>query len=260
MLIEPVPTGPRSPVRRALRLAGLVAPVALLAGVVAVGVLGPRSEPAPGDDAAPSAVTALVAPPATGAPDGVTPDAGPTAVIDPAPETVPPVAPAFPTRLSGLEVHGVADTLAARRDGAVGDIVAVAGHITIRELGAECADRYLGPSGAVCPRTAVLADSPLRPYPPSTGGGAGFAAIGPHLHPTILAGVRLPRLVVGTLRGDRWPVPVVVLGRFTGPQPGPCIGGNRTCDEAFVVERVAWTTADESGDTIAGDRNQAPGS
>lgn len=231
MLVEPVPTGPRSPARRALQLVGLALPVVLLAGVVTAGALGPRPEPLPGDDLASPDGVALASPPAAGTPEATASDTGRSAVV------------AFPPRLAGLAVRSVADTLAAHRQRPLAGIVAVAGHLTIRDLPAECADRYLGPFGTFCERRAVLADSPTRPYPSSTGGGSGFAAIGPHLHPTVPVGVRLPPDVVEALGGDGSPVAVVVLGRFTPMEPGPCIGGSRTC-EAFSVERVAWVAGE----------------
>lgn len=230
MLIEPVPTGPRSPIRRALQLVAIAAPVVLLAGVVAAGALGQRSEPFPEAGVASPGAPALASPPAARIPVATTPAAE-------------AAAPAFPSRVAGQAVRSVADTLAARRNDALGGIVAVAGHLTIGELGVECAARYSGQYGALCPRTAVLTDSRTRPDQSSTGGGAGLGAVGPHLHPTIPTAVRLPRLVVGTLRGDRSPVPVIVLGRFTAPDPGPCSGATRSCEEPFTIERIAWVDA-----------------
>ena len=47
MIIEPTPTNPRSPLRRGLRVAGLVLPVVLLGAVIGAGLLGPRPEPPP---------------------------------------------------------------------------------------------------------------------------------------------------------------------------------------------------------------------
>lgn len=228
MLVEPVPTGPRSPARRALQLVGLAVPVVLLAGVVTAGALGPQPEPLPGDDLASPRDVAIASPPAAATPDAAAPDAESPAVVE------------FPSRLAGLVVRSVADTLAAHRVDPRTGVVAVAGHLTIRDLPAECADRYLGPFGTFCERRTVLADAPTRPYPASTGGGSGFAALGPHLHPTVPVGVRLPPDVVVAPGRDGSPVAVVVLGRFTAPGPGPCIGGSRSCDEAFTMERVAW--------------------
>ena len=223
MIIEPVPTNPRSPVRHGLQLAGVVLPIVLLVGVVALGSLGPKAMP-------PTAEDATRVPEASAAADGASPG--------PAFETV---AVAFPEQVGGVPVRTVAAILEAHRSDRLTGFVAVAGFLTVQDLPAECADRYLGPFGAFCERRAVLADSPNRPFSSSYGSGSGFGGIGAHFHPTVPFGVRLPPQLVypSATGGTPSPAAVTVLGRFTAEDPDAC-AGVRHCDEAFVIERVAW--------------------
>jgi hypothetical protein len=225
MIVEPVPTNPRSPVRRGVRLAGVALPLVLLVGVVAVGSLGPKAAP-------PRTVE-------TATPDPAAPgeSAGPREARDAATEAL---VVDFPDQLGGLEVLGVSAAIEARRSGGLPGFVAVAGYLTIQDLPAECADRYLGPYGALCERRVVLADVPNRPFSSSYGSGSGFGGIGAHLHPMVPPGVRLPHEVLdASTDGSAAPVPVAVLGRFVDEDP-PCATGTRHCGEAFVLERVAW--------------------
>ena len=46
MIVQPTPTNPRSPIRRALRVIGLTVPPLLLVIVVGAGLTGPKPEPA----------------------------------------------------------------------------------------------------------------------------------------------------------------------------------------------------------------------
>ena len=225
MIVEPVPTNPRSPVRRGVRLASMTLPLVLLVGVVAVGSLGPRAA----QPRAAEAPTTDPAAPGTSAAPADAPDAASGVLVAD-----------FPDELGGLAVRGVAETLDVRRSGGLGGVVAVAGYLTIQDLPAECADRYLGPEGALCERRAVLADVPNRPFSSSYGSGSGFGGIGAHLHPTVPVGVRLPYEVVdASTGGSAAPVAVALLGRFVDEDP-PCATVGRHCGEAFVVERVAW--------------------
>ncbi|OGO56449.1 MAG: hypothetical protein A2V85_03595 [Chloroflexi bacterium RBG_16_72_14] len=225
MIVEPVPTNPRSPVRRGVRLAGVTLPLVLLVGVVAVGSLGPKASP----PRTAGAVTPDPAAPGTSVAPGEAPAASAAAL-----------ATEFPDQLGGLEVLGVAAAIEARRSGGLSGFVAVAGYLTIQDLPAECVDRYLGPYGAFCERRVVLADVPNRPFSSSYGSGSGFGGLGAHLHPTVPLGVRLPHEVVDASTGDSAaPVPVAVLGRFVADDP-PCATGGRHCGEAFVIERVSW--------------------
>lgn len=225
MIVERVPTSPRSPAGRAIRLAGLAVPALLLAGVVTAGLLGPRPEArsaAERDASAPPSV-ALAAP----------------GSIAPAPDDAPsPVT--FPRSARDLPVRSVAATRDAQGRNPQAHVIAVAGYLTIEDLHPSCVDRWLGSFGRSCAGRTVLADAPTRPFPSSTGGGAGFGALGAHLHPTFPPGVRVPRELKAGAGRDGSPVPVVVLGRFDPLAAGSCMPGNRGCDEAFIVERVAW--------------------
>lgn len=229
MIIERVPLNPRSPRHRALRVAGLGVPVLLLAGVVTVGALGPQAETPPVAEDAPASSAVALEVPASAVPadDAPAPDAAPARV-------------AYPQTVLGFPVMSVAATLEVHRRNPLAHVLAVAGHLTIQGLQPACADRWLGSFGASCEGRTVLADSPTRPFPTSTGGGAGFGALGPHLHPRFPAGVRLPPELVTDAAPEGSPVPVVVLGRFAPQLEGACAGRPDRCDEAFTVERVAW--------------------
>jgi hypothetical protein len=232
MIVEPVPTNPRSPVRRGVRLAGVTLPLVLLVGVVAVGSLGPKAAP-------PRTAEAATTPDPAAPGRSVAPGAATEAlVVD------------FPDQLGGLEVLGVSAAIEARRSSGLTGFVAVAGYLTIQDLPAECVDRYLGPYGAFCERRGVLADVPNRPFSSSYGSGSGFGGVGAHLHPTVPVGVRLPYEVVdASTDGSAAPVAVALLGRFVDEDP-PCATVGRHCGEAFVVERVAWVDGEHRRRTM----------
>ncbi len=218
MIVEPVPLGPPSAPRRRLRLIALIVPLALLAGVVAAGTLGPQPAPSP----VPSAVAVAVASPtATGAP---APSAQAPADLEPG--SLPP---AVPARIAGLDVLSVVDALAQREAGQLGGVTAIAGYLGVREQPA-CASTF-------CARTGILA---AQPFSASTG----FADIGTHLHPQLPAGVVLPPAanladVDPEPDGPEAPAAIIVA-RFDDPRARACLPAGRHCGEELVVERVVW--------------------
>ena len=230
MIVEPVPTNPRSPRRRLLRAVGLTAPVLLLVGVVAVGAFGPPPvDPASeGASAAAPLVAAGTRPPAL--------------VID-------GEAVSFPDTWIGLRVRGVADIRAERAAGRAQGIVAVAGYLSYGSLAWTCTDAYLDADRSACDGRPVFADQPLA----VDGAAGGLGAIGPHLHPAFLPGTRAPAPddAPGSSRGE--PIPVVVLGRFTDPPDRVCSPETRDCGEAFAVERVVWVAGTPWGPTLTVD-------
>src|SRR3990172_13040852 len=107
MIVEPVPTNPRSPVRRGVRLAGVTLPLVLLVGVVAVGSLGPKASP----PRTAGAVTPHPAAPGTAVAPGGAPAASAAALPT-----------EFPDQLGGLEGRGVAAAIEAGRAGGPGGV------------------------------------------------------------------------------------------------------------------------------------------
>ena len=67
MIVQPTPTNPRSPIRRALRVIGLTMPPLLLVIVVGAGLAGPKPEPAVPDASQLAVAPSLPAPPADSA-------------------------------------------------------------------------------------------------------------------------------------------------------------------------------------------------
>ena len=96
-----------------------------------------------------------------------------------------------------------------------------------------CDGGRLGPLGPWCVRTGILAE---RAWAVT---GADFDPLSGHLHVTLPLGVRAPevlgRMAVATAGP---PLPVVVVGRFTGTRCDPA--DLAWCEEPFVVDRVAW--------------------
>jgi hypothetical protein len=230
MIVEPAPTNPRSPGRRALRLVGLAAPLVLLVGIVAAGALGrPASAPTPhpspvtATSPTPSALVALL-------PDG----------------TSTP----FPDGWVGLRVRTVAETQALRQAGDAEGFLAVGGYLSYGTLSPRCVDAYLDTDPAVCAGRSLFADVAVIATD-ATGGV--FDAIGPHLHPLFADGVRAP--TPGPTPGSpaRGPIPVVVLGRYTDSRGVPCSPTSRDCGEAFAVERVVWVAGKPWGETLGVD-------
>ena len=231
MIIEPTPTSPRSPLRRAMRLGGLVLPVVLLGAVIGAGVLGPRPEPPP---PAPSQVA--------DAPDGTpfpSPTATPGPVIVAATEDPPP-----PVALGGLPVTPVVELLAEGQGIPPGAVVAVSGFLRMeRPADAACADEPGGVLGPWCERSAILAAWWWTSMSTLTG------PVPPHLHLAVLPGVRLPQ---AALTAEEYPggggAHVVVIGRF-GTATAGCPGAPSDCRDIFIVERFAWANGVRVGPT-----------
>jgi hypothetical protein len=239
MIIEPVPTAPRGPLRRLAGVLAAVLPVLLLVAVVAGGALG--RDPAEQADPTEQAGQDLAA----------TPDAAAEATVEPAPASPPAsassdraAAPArFPITLHRLPVRDVFETLRRQGEDPHDGLVAVAGYLSIRELPVECTDRILGPHGALCHRDSLLADVPLSPF---FSGGVDWPRIGAHLHPEFPVGIRLPHTAARTLATATGPpIAVVVLGRFGDERAAPCRPQVMHCGDEFVVERVAWIDGEE---------------
>ncbi len=233
MIVEPTPTSPRSPIRRALRLAGLGLPVVLFAIVSGAGLLGPKPEPpAPPPSTAPVPPTAIAS---------AVPDASSAPLTVAIANGVSP-----PAAFGGLKAQDPATIVAARASGGPLGEVAVTGLLSVRAADAVCTGTPFGPLtgapfgplGPWCERTGILLEAPS----PSAGSGA--VSRPPHLHVTVPVGVRLPDAVQrvpegGTGRG----VPVLVLGRFDAAAT-PC-GQAVPCDAGFIVDRVAWAAGAE---------------
>lgn len=238
MIVQPVPVGPPSRSRRILRLAAATVPMVLLAGVVGAGVLGPRSEPIAPDASVSPAVEAAV--------QSTTPAAPPSR--DPLPARRPP---AYPASVAGIPVRTVDEALAARAAGTVGDLVAIAGFLGIRELPETCHDPRLGPYGAFCTRTGLLADAPWA-------ADTGFAELGTHLHPQFPVGVRVPYRAAEVARSGAAASAAVVIARFDDPRARSCLPVGRHCGEELVVERVAWIEGGSYPRTITVDPDLDP--
>ena len=233
MIVEPVPTNPRSPARRLLRVMGIAAPALLLLGAVAVGVVGPRPEPPP---TAPPAATA----------DPVALASLPAASVAPGPPDHPGVVPWAakarpPASFAGFEVGTVAEVVAARSAGATLGLVAVDGWLGVESGNSACASTSWGALGPWCRRSAILAAKPW------TGVRAGISAGLPaHLHVAIPLGVRLPDGLTPLADGGT-PVRVLALGHFDH-DGSPCGGrGPGACDGGFVVDRITWAGGSRMG-------------
>lgn len=223
MIVEPAPTNPRSPLRRAIRIGGMVAPLVLLVGVVAIGAFGPQRAPA-----------------ATPDPSAAAQESSGAASAGPANPDLPVLARpavAFPARVLGLPVDDIATALGARTPGDAG-LVAVAGYLTYGGVPFTCMDAYLDPPEADCTGRTTLTSQPVAV---SGQQGGGFGGIGAHLHPQFPPGTRAPAPddSPGSVRSQ--PIPVVLLGSFDDAR-AVC---TQRCDEAFVVSRVAWVAGDE---------------
>jgi hypothetical protein len=216
MIVEPTPTNPRSPVRRALRLAGLGLPVVLLAGVAAAGLLGSAPAGPPLGSGAPLEAAAS------------SPAAAPDASAEARPAE-PTLAPGVPETLAGLRVRSVSATLDGR--GAIGgpSVVAVAGHLRSGRDPASACAVDAGLPGASCAREIVIAASG-----DAAQGGATFGGIGAHIHAVVPPGVLLPGDAGGPRTG-----PGGGFGRFGASDAG-CTADMRGCVDPFTVERVAW--------------------
>ena len=228
MIVEPASVHSRSPLRRLLRAVGFVAPVALLATIVAAGLLGPK----PAQDARVDASASALA--------VVSPSAAPTA--SPAPRSSatslrPPSAEGFPETYRTLAAQLPSAVLAARAStGGPPAMVVAAGYLAVSGQPSGCVSPMVT-SGAWCSRLGTLFESP-----PVGGQGAGSLGAGgsrpPHLHVVIPAGVVLPASVTSPGAASAGAVPVELIGRFA--VTGSCGGAAQACDQGFVVERVLW--------------------
>ena len=230
MIVEPVPTNPRSLARRTLRLVGVAVPVVLLVGIVAAGALGPQQVPTASPGQSPVAVAS---------PDDVTR----SVVLADGTTTT------FPETWIGLRVRSVADTRAERQASGAQGILAVAGYLSYGDLPWTCVDAYLD-AEAACDGRALLADVDVLP---TDANGGVFGAIGPHLHPTFAPGVRGPTPAGGPSDPRSDAIPVVVLGRYTEPAGIACSPTSRDCGQAFAVERVEWIAGKPWGVTLSVD-------
>ncbi len=207
MIVQTGSTNPRSPVRRGLRLLGLLTPLVLLVVIVGAGVLGPKPEP-------PAPVPSLAA----------------VASLAPSPSAESPLlvagpGPGFPTVAAKL---GVRNILEARAElvAASGQPIAVAGILESVLAADACAAAKgdtRGPLSPLCERRARLVLTP------------GAARGEPHLHVLVPPGVRLPPAFEDTIADD--PMPVVIVGR--GPAT-PCTAGERGCGQTLTADLVAW--------------------
>jgi hypothetical protein len=232
MIVEPTPTNPRSPIRRALRLAALVLPVVLFAAVLGAGLLGPRPEP----PAPPPTAAAVAAPvePASASPTNPAPP-GVVTMGQPGPSTQ--FGDQFPAAVANLSVTQIPALLQARRDGRDKPVVAVAGYLRAWADPQLCTDPVPGLPGVGCVRTAILADVSW-----SNPGSGVFSGMGPHLHGVIPPGVAIPDTAVGLApRDGEPPPPVVVIGHFAAG-PTACPGDDPACEEPFTIERVVWAS------------------
>ena len=221
MIVQPTPTNPRSPLRRALRLGGLVLPVALLAVVSGAGILGTRPEPPP---ARPPAGEATPASPDAPQFTASSLSPGPVALVA---ADGPP-----PTQFGDLPATTPGELIAARDRGRSPAAVAVSGYLQVIP-GAGCAARPGGPVGPWCVRTGILADWWWTSMSTLTG------PVPPHIHLVVPVGVRLPEAVARTVDSTGGGgAHVLVVGRFD--DASPCTASGRSCGDDFVVERFAW--------------------
>jgi hypothetical protein len=226
MIVEPVPTRPRSPLRRAAGWLGMALPPVLLVGVVAVGILGRPAEDEPaGGAATPGAPASLPSPAAM--PEPVTSaDPGLGAVDG---------GPAWPTVAADLAVRSVTDALEIRSRAVADRVLAVAGYLGVLTPPAGCPAETADGLGPWCERRGMLVEQPWV-----TSGGGVFAPLGVHLHPRFPVAVRVPDAIAGTTReAGGGPVPVVLVGRFE-PDGELCREIGPQCEARFLVDQVAW--------------------
>ncbi len=207
MIVEPVPTGSPSRLRRALARAALFVPLVLLAVVVGVAVAG-RATP-------PTVPAAADVQPVASA----TPQPSSLVAVPHGDPSFPdrPRRPPFPVAIDGLAVQTVPSVLADRSADRSGDVVAIQGYLGIMDPPTDCGDGF-DPLGPRCEREAILAEIPWV-----LTGGASFADLGPHVHAHVPVGVHLPAAIAGTTiaaggsptrRRHRRPVRHVVPGRL----------------------------------------------
>ena len=192
MIVQPTPTDPRVPARRARALAGLVAPVALL-GVVAIG-RPPRAralEPIP------------PAPPRT-----AVPNEGDAAASQP----VPLPALQVPAMFGDLAALDPADVHAVGEAASPATAMALFGFLRMDAADSACGDAAGGPFGTWCDRRGIIAQSSWV--------GTGTGPFPPHL--SIHVPGRRPAAVGRRARHARGPA-----GADAGPRRRPAGGPAR---------------------------------
>jgi hypothetical protein len=218
VIVQPTPTEPAAARRRGRRAAALAAPIALLVGAIAVGLVGQWLAAVPGPGHAPTAsAPSAPAEVAAIAPGDVTP----------APPAAEPTV-AFPAVAADLAVRSIADAQAWLGDVTAGP-VAVAGWLTdLHPLGAcpRVGGDTRGVLSPLCPRRARLTD-----------GSAGTDAAH-QIYLTIPPGTRLPPALENPASIPAM-TPIVVVGE-TGDLPHPCLGDPNECRSDLRVERVTW--------------------
>jgi hypothetical protein len=229
MLIEPTPASPsstRGHVRTALAIA---APLIVLVSVVFVGVYGTSGPEAERSQTAETSASPTSADPSTPAPSG---DA---AAEDPPAEDAAVSARMFPSRALGLRVRSVADVLAARRTGVIGDEpVAIGGFLSVANGARDCVTPSDGiaTDAAMCHRDAAIVDDP----------GAG-ATSSDSLRAHAFQGVSLgpfDLLATDAAASSRRPQPAIVIGRFGAPRLADPRSNDRHPNLGFAIERLVW--------------------
>ena len=217
MIIEPISTNPRSRRGRAMRLLGVLLPIALLVAVVGGGVLG-RSltppVPAPTEVAAATAVPSASAVPQ------------PAIVVLGGP-------PAYPSVVDDLAVHSITEALDILAAGGQG-VLAVRGNLGLLVASTTCVDQTGGPLGPLCERRGVLTEAPWV-----TDGAGAVQMLSTHLHPRFPVGVRLPDDAARATTEASGQIRVVVVGRFEGGGDA-CRPVGPVCGPGFEVDSVAW--------------------
>ena len=156
----------------------------------------------------------------------------------------------FPTVALDLPVRSVAATLDRLRGGdARGSALAVAGWLTIRPSDGSCLIDGPSPASiALCPREAILHDSP-DPFLAFQGGEmVRLRSPGIHLHAVALPGRPVALLAERQYRGlgpTLLPVPVVIVGLVGDPRLPACGPAGRDCEEHLSIERIAWVEGAE---------------
>ena len=231
MIVEPVPTDSRSWRGRALGLVAILAPLALFAVVVAVGVLGRGSTPD-------RPVAANERPLPSEAPEPSEASAATAA----APEAPPPPRPPFPLSIDGLAVESIPKLLATLTDRRPGEVIAVAGYLGVTDPPTDCGDG-IDPLGPLCERMALFAETPwtLR-------GSEGFTGLGPHLHPRVPIGINLPFAIADTTTAAGGsPFSAVIIGRLASIPSGNCGPVLGNCEVKFDLDAVAWASGNPYG-------------
>ncbi len=231
MIVEPVPTDSRSRRRRALGVLAILAPLALFAVVVGVGVLGRASTPVRPVVAHQTLTSADPGPSESAAATEQQPDATP-----------PPRRPPFPVSIDGLAVESIPKLLATLTDRRPGGVVAVAGYLGVTDPPTDCGDG-VDPLGPLCERMALFADTPWK-----VGGSEGFTGLGPHLHPRVPIGIHLPFAIADTTTAKGGsPFSAVIIGRLTATPSGNCGPVLANCEVGFDLDAVVWASGSPYG-------------